>query len=337
MTSNESPTRSATVTLIHDDHDDHDDHEGLAVDLPLLMRLTRPIQQSHPVQLVGRRKALQLFGGASALALLAACGSTSDSSTSATGSTVTADTTAATTAATTAGTAAATTDAGTTATPATSAATTEATTVGAGAEIPDETGGPFPGDGTNGPNALTEAGVVRQDIRSSFGSSTTTADGVPITFEFTVVEADTGAVLPGASIYLWHCDREGDYSLYANGKTDENYLRGVQTADANGKLSFLSIFPGCYSGRWPHAHFEIYSSIDEATNGRQAVKTTQLALPDDASNEAFATAGYEASVSNFAGMSLGSDNVFSDGADSQIPTMSGNATDGYTATLVVRI
>jgi protocatechuate 3,4-dioxygenase beta subunit len=310
----------------HGEIDEHDELEGLAVDLPLLMRLARP------VRLIGRRKALQLFGGASAVALLAACGSKSSTSasTAGSGSTATTDATAATTAGTTAATTAGTTAAST-------AGTTAASTVGAGAEIPDETGGPFPGDGTNGPNALTEAGVVRRDIRSSFGSSTTTAEGIPLTIELTVVEADTGAVLPGASIYLWHCDRDGDYSLYADGKTGENYLRGVQTADANGNLSFQSIFPGCYSGRWPHAHFEVYSSIEEATNGRQAVKTSQLALPEDASNEAFATAGYEASVSNFTGMSLSSDNVFSDGADAQIPTMSGNATDGFTATLVVRI
>ncbi len=330
MTSNGSPTRSANVALLRHDHAEP---EGLAVDMPLLMRLARPVQQSRPVQLVGRRKALQLFGGASAVALLAACGSNSNGSATTSGSTATSTAAAGTTATTGAGTTAT----GTAGTTVSSTASSTATTVGAGEEIPDETGGPFPGDGTNGPNALTEAGVVRQDIRSSFGSSTTTAEGVPITFEFTVVEADTGAVLPGASIYLWHCDREGDYSLYADGKTGENYLRGVQIADANGKLSFLSIFPGCYSGRWPHAHFEIYTSIDEATNGNQAVKTTQLALTEESSNEAFATAGYEASVSNFAGMSLGSDNVFSDGADSQIPTMSGNATDGFTATLVVRI
>lgn len=50
------------------------------------------------------------------------------------------------------------------------------TTTGA---IPEETAGPYPGDGTDGPNVLTESGVVRSDIRSSFGSLTGTAQGVP--------------------------------------------------------------------------------------------------------------------------------------------------------------
>ena len=47
------------------------------------------------------------------------------------------------------------------------------------AEIPDETGGPFPGDGTNGVNVLAEDGVVRSDITSSFGSASGVADGIP--------------------------------------------------------------------------------------------------------------------------------------------------------------
>ena len=32
---------------------------------------------------------------------------------------------------------------------------------------------------------------------------------------------------------MWHCDREGGYSLYSDGVTEENYLRGVQITDAD--------------------------------------------------------------------------------------------------------
>ena len=69
---------------------------------------------------------------------------------------------------------------------------------------------------------LSKAGVVRTDIRSSFA---------------------------------------GLYSLYNRGATDQNYLRGVQASDADGKLSFTTIFPGCYRGRWPHIHFEIFRDL----------------------------------------------------------------------------
>jgi protocatechuate 3,4-dioxygenase beta subunit len=266
-----------------------------------------------------------MFGGAGAMTVIAACGSKSGASSSSAATTPLAAGSGTTTPAPTV--------------PTTSASGTLAPVSGAlaGAEIPDETPGPFPGDGTNGPNALTESGVVRNDIRSSFGSSTTTAAGIPLVYELTVVDAATGRALPGAAVYLWHCDRDGDYSMYAGGKTGENYLRGVQTADASGNLSFLSIYPGCYSGRWPHAHFEVYAGIGDATNGRQAITTSQLALPEASNDEAFATTGYEASARNFAGMSLASDMIFSDGAEDQIPTMTGNPADGYTASLVVRV
>lgn len=55
--------------------------------------------------------------------------------------------------------------------------------------IPAETAGPYPGDGTNGPNVLTQSGIVRSDIRSSFGSAgTTTAPGTPLTVTVTLVK-----------------------------------------------------------------------------------------------------------------------------------------------------
>jgi protocatechuate 3,4-dioxygenase beta subunit len=296
------------------------DPEGLAVDLPLLLRLARPVPR------LGRRQVLALFGGAGALAVLGAC--SSKSGTSSSSSVATTDFVAASDSTSPASTV-----------PTTGAPGTAVSGTGSlsGAEIPDETPGPFPGDGTNGPNALTESGVVRTDIRSSFGSSTATAAGIPLSYALTVVDAATGDALPGAAVYLWHCDRDGDYSMYASGKTGENYLRGVQTTDSSGNLSFLSIYPGCYSGRWPHAHFEVYESIDAATNGRQAIKTSQLALPAASSDEAYATTGYEASARNFAGMSLQSDNIFSDGAEDQIVDVTGNPADGYTASLVIRV
>ena len=124
--------------------------------------------------------------------------------------------------------------------------------------IPEETAGPFPGDGSNGPDVLDQSGVVRKDIRSSFGSSTTTAPGVPLTINLTIQDAATCTPLASAAVYLWHCDRDGNYSLYSAAAANENYLRGVQAADANGLVTFTSIFPACYSGRWPHIHFEVY-------------------------------------------------------------------------------
>lgn len=204
--------------------------------------------------------------------------------------------------------------------------------------IPEETAGPYPGDGSNGANALVLSGIVRSDIRSSIAGATGVAQGVPLTVTLTLVASnDSCTPLRGYAIYLWHCDRAGLYSMYSSGVTQENYLRGVQQTDEEGKVSFTSIFPACYSGRWPHIHFEIYPSLDSVNSSRNKVATSQLALPEDVCNQVFATSGYSQSVRNLSQISLSSDNVFSDGASRQLATVTGNTTDGYAASLVVPI
>ena len=205
-------------------------------------------------------------------------------------------------------------------------------------EVPDETGGPFPGDGSNGINVLDDSGIVRTDIRSSFGTSTTTVDGVPITIKLTVRDAATGNVLDGAAVYLWHCTADGAYSLYGQGLENENYLRGVQPVDSGGTATFESVFPGAYSGRWPHIHFEVYSDVATAVASGPIVKTSQIALPQEACAAVYATSGYEASVRNLADSSIASDMVFGDdGGVYQIANMSGSVTEGYTAALTIGV
>ena len=206
-------------------------------------------------------------------------------------------------------------------------------------EIPDETAGPYPGDGSNGVDVLTQSGIVRSDIRSSFGDAGGTAEGVPMTLELTITDLAGGGVpFEGVAVYVWHCTREGGYSLYSDGITTENYLRGVQVADADGKVRFTSIYPACYSGRWPHVHFEVYPDEASITDSANAIATSQVALPADASTAVFATAGYEASVANLAQVSLSADNVFGDddGA-SQLGTVTGSVSSGYTVSLTAAV
>jgi protocatechuate 3,4-dioxygenase beta subunit len=202
-------------------------------------------------------------------------------------------------------------------------------------EIPDETAGPYPGDGSNGPDVLEESGIVRSDIRSSFGEATGTAGGVPLTIELDIKDlANGGAAFAGVAVYVWHCTREGGYSLYSDGITEENYLRGVQIADEQGTVKFTSIFPACYSGRWPHIHFEVYPDQASITDSTKAIATSQIALPQDACTTVYATDGYSASVTNLAQVSLAGDNVFGDDkGTSQLGTVTGNVSDGYAVTL----
>lgn len=224
--------------------------------------------------------------------------------------------------------------------------TTAGTTAGSStacAVIPTETGGPYPGDGTNAnvngvANALIQAGVVRSDIRSSFAGATGVAAGVPLTIKLQLVNVSAScASMAGATVYLWHCDRDGNYSMYSSGVTAENYLRGVQEADSTGSLSFTTIFPGCYPGRMPHVHFEVYPTLAKANHAANRIKTSQFGFPTAMLADAYAASGYAASVRNLAGISYATDNVFSDGTALQIASVSGSAAQGYTATLTVGV
>jgi len=206
--------------------------------------------------------------------------------------------------------------------------------------------GPYPSDGSNSvdgtvSNILSESGVVRSDIRSSFGSSTTTAPGVPLVLTINLVNTNAScAVLSDYAIYIWHCDRDGEYSLYGSDILDENFLRGVQVTDSNGQVTFTTIFPACYSGRYPHIHIEVYPSLAAATIYSNAVLTSQMAMPADICTTVFDDAtGYSASVTNFASVTTSTDSVFSTSTAAQIaaqtPSVSGSVADGFTGTITV--
>jgi protocatechuate 3,4-dioxygenase beta subunit len=262
---------------------------------------------SYDLPVLARRRMIRLLAGAS-LVPLAGCSAGNDTSSSATGSSSSA--------------------------PSSSASSAQC------AEIPNETAGPYPGDGSNGVNVLKESGVVRSDITKSFGDSAGgTAEGVPLAITLTVVDAASGCGTPkkGAAVYLWHCDRDGNYSLYSEGVTEENYLRGVQETDDKGEVTFKSVFPACYAGRWPHIHFEVYGSLDDATAATSITNTSQLALPEDVCDTVYATDGYGQSVQNLSRLSLQSDNIFSDGYAQQMATVTGSVGKGYTATLTVPV
>ena len=285
------------------DHDDRHD-QGLLFDLATL-------EGRVAVPRLDRRGALRLFGGAGAGLLLAACGSGSSSGS---------DTTTTSTTSTTAS---------------TSSSTTTTAAAASTAAIPEETAGPFPADGSNGPDVLTESGIVRSDIRPSFGAYSGTATGVPLTIDLTLVEAGSGAPLSGGAVYLWHCDRSGAYSLYSEGAVEQNYLRGVQEAAEDGTVRFTTVVPAAYPGRWPHAHFEIFPSLSDATSAGPRLVTSQLALPQDVCEAVYATEGYELSVAHLADTSLQSDMIFSDGYDLQMASVEGDVASGLTATLAV--
>ncbi|MGI5217024.1 dioxygenase [Nocardia sp. CA-290969] len=214
-----------------------------------------------------------------------------------------------------------------------------ATTGTVAAAAPQETAGPYPGDGSNGPNVLIESGVVRSDITSSFGPYSGTAEGVPVSIRLTLQDlAKDGAAGAGMAIYIWHCDRDGEYSLYGKEITEQNYLRGVQVADEAGEVTFTSIFPACYSGRWPHIHFEVYDSLEVAVAGENARLTSQIALPQEVCEQVFdADSGYSRSLGNMSRVTLATDNVFGDGWDAELATVTGSPESGLDIALTIGV
>ncbi|WUT71664.1 intradiol ring-cleavage dioxygenase [Streptomyces sp. NBC_00670] len=207
-------------------------------------------------------------------------------------------------------------------------------------EIPEETNGPYPADGTNDVNILERSGIVRSDITSSLDGGTT-VEGVPLTLTFTVTDmANDDAAFEGVAVYVWQCDAQGLYSMYSEGVENETYLRGVQIADAEGRVTFKTIVPGCYTGRWPHLHFEVYPDADSATDVTNALATSQLALPADMLAEVYALDGYSGSTKNLEGVGtkISDDDIFAEGDwKLQTPTVSGDVDSGYTAKLTVAV
>ena len=141
----------------------------------------------------------------------------------------------------------------------------------------------------------------------------------------------------GRAVHVWHCDAAGRYSLYNSGATDQNYQRGVQESDASGELSFVTIFPGCYQGRWPHIHFEVFPSLEAATDEQERIATSQLAFPEAACDETYATEGYEDSARAMQGVSLERDSVFRDGVARQMAAMTGDVRSGFAARPTVAV
>ena len=289
---------------------EHHDHDGgYAADVAMARSLDR-------------RRALGLFGVASTAAIVAACGGEDSSSVTSGG----------------------------TATPTPTPTPTSTSSTGTGSSgtcvsYASETNGPYPADGTNNSsgytsNVITQASFQRSDIRTSVATGNE-SPGIPLTFTITLADVNNScAALAGYAIYIWHCDAEGRYSLYDI--PAEDYRRGIQTTDANGQATFTTIVPGCYNGRYPHIHFEVFSSLTNATTGRYAVLVSQFAVPKDVLTSIYASdTRYTSSIAALNNTSISSDNVFGDNTSAQIDAMtmemSGSIAAGYTATATVGI
>jgi len=211
---------------------------------------------------------------------------------------------------------------------------------------PTETEGPFPGDGSNNAhgtlaNVLKSSGIVRRDMRTNIAKTAIAAEGQAFDLEITLVNVRQAcAPLAGHAIYLWHCDALGRYSIYD--LPNASYLRAVGVTDSVGNAAFTTIFPGCYPGRYPHIHFEVYMSLERATSYKNRLLTSQMAMPADACRTIYAASKrYGASAANFTSVRVERDDVFADSTPRQIaaqtPMVTGGASGAYKGVLTIGI
>ena len=186
---------------------------------------------------------------------------------------------------------------------------------------PSETKGPFP--------IKTPSQLVLENIKSD-------RIGVALLINLTIEnQSKDCAPLEGVLVDVWHCDKDGNYSEYGGTSmqqtdyTSVHFLRGRQTSDANGEVSFISIFPGWYQGRAPHIHVEVLSASGSS------LLVTQIAFPENVASEVYSSTNYashgQADTSNT------SDNVFSDSLTDELGTLTGNLTDGYTLSKTITV
>ena len=236
-----------------------------------------------------RRDVLAALGAGVGAAAMAACGSSSTSPTAATNTTTT------------------------TTTPTSGNSTCVVT--------PTETRGPYP----DTVGMINNSSFFRRDITEG-------KTGLPLTLTLTVVNVNSAcAAVSGLQVEIWQCDSSGNYSEYSqqgfNG-TGQTFLRGVQTTDANGQVTFNTIYPGWYAGRATHIHVDVYRS-------GTIVKSTQIAFPETVSSAVYASGVYASKGQNTTNNA--NDNVFSDGVTNELATVNGNTTSGHTAMLNIGI
>ena len=194
---------------------------------------------------------------------------------------------------------------------ATTTTTPPATGSAACAVTPSETAGPFP--------SLTD--LIRSDIREGKAGAT-------LTLTITVVNTSNNcAPVANASVEIWQCDAAGNYSQYGT-QTTQTYLRGIQTTNSGGQVTFTTIYPGWYQGRATHIHLEV------KTSGASR-KTTQIAFPESINSTIYRTGVYAPRGSN--PTSNLSDGIFADSLSSELVTPSGDPATGYTASCQVAI
>lgn len=184
---------------------------------------------------------------------------------------------------------------------------------------PNETRGPFP---IKSPAELMRANIIAD------------RQGIALQINLKVQDhSERCSPISGAQVDIWHCDAAGHYSEYGGVAMQEkdytkvSFLRGRQTTDQNGAVSFISVFPGWYPGRAPHIHVDVLE-------GEKIVLSTQIAFPEESTAAVYASRGYHGKEDT----PNERDGVFRNSlAGNMADSVSGNPADGYTLSKVLTV
>jgi protocatechuate 3,4-dioxygenase beta subunit len=209
-----------------------------------------------------------------------------------------------------------------------------------------ETGGPYKLDLSSNP-AVWRSNVIESG-QPYIGNGYTPLN---VTLTIYAINSSTGSceVLPNARVDFWHCNQHGYYSGFDNQNGylgTKNYagatwLRGIQTTDANGQVTFQTMFPGWYVGRVTHIHFEVY-------HANVLRLTSQLAFEDTLINTINGVSPYSSipGVTPYGPsptwhgqntITNATDGVFSNGTSTEMLTITGTPPATLTGTLDVRL
>lgn len=137
--------------------------------------------------------------------------------------------------------------------------------------VPEQTEGPY----------FVDEKLHRSDIRND-PTDGSLRPGLPLTLmlRLSAINGTSCSPLAGAVVDVWHNDAQGEYSAIKDRRYDNRgnqFLRGFQTSDANGLVSFTTIYPGWYPGRTVHIHFKVRTDPDSS---RGYEFTSQLYFDD---------------------------------------------------------
>ena len=173
---------------------------------------------------------------------------------------------------------------------------------------------------TEGPYYL-DGDKVRRDIREG-------RPGTRLDLASTVVDVSTCKPINGALVDIWHCDAGGTYSGFAQEGTDgKTFMRGIQRTNKSGLATFVTVYPGWYSGRTVHIHVQV-------SLGGNVLHTGQLFFPEALTDAVYKRAPYRSRPGR--DTRNATDSIFRNGGSKSVLKIAKNGS-GYVARMTMGV